>query len=184
MKNCIRKHTKIQLIITILFLWGTTQVVYAQEALEPRANPLDMATVKYKDTYIKITYGRPQKRGRVIFGEVIPFGALWCTGANETAELTTTKNIKINGHNLKAGTYSLFTIPEADKWTIIINSDPGQWGVYNYDSDKDVLRFKVPVATTEEVYEPFTIELELLDEGAELLVMWDRTKISIPVSFI
>jgi len=168
----------------ILVTVVNSHIVYAQESLKPRVNPLDMATVKYKDTYIKITYGRPQKHGRIIFGEAIPFGMVWCTGANETAELTTTKNIKINGHNLKAGTYSLFTIPEADKWTIILNKDHGEWGGYNYNPDKDVLRFDVPVKMTEEVYEPFTIEFELLDERAKLLMMWDKTKISIPVSFM
>ncbi len=172
------------ILTAILIIEGIMHIAYAQEALEQRLNPLDMATLKYMDTYIKITYGRPQKRGRVIFGELVPFGKVWCTGANETAELTTTKDIKLKGRVLKAGTYSLFTIPGADKWTIIFNSDPGQWGVYNYNSDKDVIRLKVPVESSEEVYEPFTIEFELLDERANLLMMWDRTKISIPISFM
>jgi len=172
------------ILTAILIIEGIMHIAYAQEALEPRVNPLDMASLKYMDTYIKVTYGRPQKRGRVIFGELVPFGTVWCTGANETAELTTTKDIKIKGRILKAGTYTLFTIPETDKWSIIFNSDPGQWGVYNYNFRKDVIRLEVPVTPTEEVYEPFTIEFELLDERANMLMIWDRTKISVPISFL
>ncbi len=172
------------IITAILFFSGMVHSIYGQEALERRASPLDMATIKSENTYIKITYSRPQKNGRVIFGEVVPYGKIWETGANETAELTCTRDIKISNHKLKAGTYALFTIPEKDHWTIILNRDPGQWGVYNYNQKKDVLRFTVPVSQTEEIYEPFTIEFEDLDEKANLIMMWDKTKVLIPVSFI
>lgn len=172
------------LIIAILIFGGIIEMAYGQEALKPRASPLDMATVKSEDTYIKITYGRPQKKGRVVFGALVPYEKVWVTGANEVAELTCTRDIRINKHRLKAGTYALFTIPEKDQWTIILNSDLGQWGVYNYNSKKDVLRFTVPVSQSEEVYEPFTIKFEEFDEEANLILIWDRTKVSIPIAFI
>jgi hypothetical protein len=85
---------------------------------------------------------------------------------------------------LKAGTYSLFTIPEKDKWTIIINADVGLWGAYNYNSLKDVWRFDVPVQSADKIYEPFTINFDHRNEVADLLMMWDNTKISIPIKFI
>lgn len=177
--------TRYKIIITaILFISGITHFTFGQEALKRRASPLDIATIKAENTYIKITYSRPQKNGREVFGELVPFGKVWETGANEVAELTCSRDIRMNNHRLKAGTYALFTIPEKDHWTIILNSDLGQWGVYNYNPKKDVLRFTVPVSQTEEVYEPFTIEFEDLDEQANLVILWDKTKVLIPISFI
>src|SRR5688572_31274397 len=101
---------------------------HGQEAVKPRPSPLAIAAIRYKDAYIKVTYSQPLKRGREIFGKVVPFDQVWRTGANEATEITTTKNIQINGTLLKAGTYSLFTIPQKEKWTIIINSELGLWG--------------------------------------------------------
>ncbi len=176
-------HSKI-IITAFLFICGLTHFASGQETLERRASPLDMATIKSENTYIKITYSRPQKNGRTVFGELVPYGKIWETGANEVAELTCTRDIRINNHKLKAGTYALFTIPEQDHWTIILNSDPGQWGVYNYNPKKDVLRFTVSVSKTEEVYEPFTIKFEDLDEKANLVILWDTTKVLIPIYFI
>ena len=157
----------------------------AQETLEPRLSPLEMVTMKYDDTYMKITYCRPHKRGREIFGnpELVPYGEIWRTGANEATEITITHDIKIAGNDLKAGTYTIFTIPEEDKWTIILNSELGQWGAYNYNEDFDVMRFTVPVKMTDVVYEPFTIEFEQHDHTTNILMMWDQVQVVIPVDF-
>ena len=93
------------LLCAVLFFCLATDIL-AQEAVGPRPSPLAIAAVRYKDEYIKITYSQPQKRGREIFGKLVPFDEVWRTGANEATELTTTKNIQINGTLLKAGTYS------------------------------------------------------------------------------
>jgi hypothetical protein len=144
-----------------------------------------MATARYKSTYVKITYSQPHKRNREIFGKLVPFGQVWRTGANEATEITCTKDIIINNTLLKAGTYSLFTIPEKDKWSIIINTDLGLWGSYNYNAKQDVFRFTVPTRSTGEVlYEPFTIQIDQRNEVADLLILWDKTKVSIPIKFI
>jgi hypothetical protein len=90
--------------------------------------------------------------------KLIPYDKVWRTGANEATEITTTKDLTINDQPLKAGTYSFLSIPGKEKWTIIINSDLGMWGSYNYNQKMDVLRFEVPVELLREtVYEPFTI---------------------------
>jgi hypothetical protein len=156
---------------------------HAQEALKPRLSPLEVVTLKYEDTYIKITYGRPHKKGRDIFGDLAPYGEVWRTGANEATEITTTKDIKIGGKKLPQGTYTLFTIPYRDRWTIILNEELGQWGAYNYNSEKDILRFDVPVTRMDELYEPFTIEFEQNENSANILMMWEHTKVSIPIEF-
>jgi hypothetical protein len=157
---------------------------FAQEAIKARPSPLAIVTARYKDTYLKITYGQPHKRGREIFGKVISYEQVWRTGANEATEITITKDININGQALKAGTYSLFTIPSKEKWTIIINSDLGMWGSYNYNQKMDVLRFEVPVEILKEaVFEPFTILIDQKTDTATLSLLWDKTKVSFPIQF-
>src|SRR6185295_4133383 len=84
--------------------------VFAQEQAKPRPSPVAIAAARYKDTYIKIVYGQPQKKGREIFGQLVPFDQVWRTGANEATEIHLTRDIKINNTDLKAGNYSLFTI--------------------------------------------------------------------------
>lgn len=171
--------------LAVLAFFFTSEFASAQEALKPRLSPLEMVTMKYDDTYVKITYSRPHKRGRKIFGnpEIVPYGEVWRTGANEATEITVTKPITIAGKSLDAGTYSIFTIPEEDKWTVILNSDLGQWGAYNYNSEYDVMRFTVPVENTDTMYEPFTIEFEQQNHSANILMMWVNTKVKIPVKF-
>ena len=165
-------------------LWLLVFMASAQDAVKPRPSPLAVVTSRYKDTYIKITYSQPHKRGRAIFGGLVPFGQVWRTGANEATELTVTRDIKINGTDLKAGSYSLFTIPQKDAWTIIINGELGLWGAYNYNSKLDVARFDVPVTpVTEFVYEAFTILIDPRNARADLVLAWDRSKVIIPIQF-
>jgi hypothetical protein len=175
-------------ICTVVFVIASFPFINlsAQTSIVPRPSPLAIVSARYKDAYFKITYSQPHKKGREVFGKLVPFGKVWRTGANEATELTITKNIQINGTLLPAGTYSIFTIPEKEKWTVIINSDLGMWGSYNYNQSLDVMRFDVPVQqiTGDTIFEPFTIQLVQKNEVADLLMMWDRTRISIPVKFI
>jgi len=157
---------------------------YGQEALKPRVSPLEMVTLKYESTYVKITYGRPHKKDRVIFGELVPYGQVWRTGANEATEITLTQDVLINGTRLKAGTYTIFTVPEKESWKVIFNSELGQWGAYNYNPDKNVLVVDATVSQTDVVYEPFTVEFQLQDTKANLLMIWDTTKAAITLEFV
>jgi hypothetical protein len=168
----------------LIFLLCLASTGKAQELLKLRPSPLAIASARYQDHYVKITYSQPQKRDRKIFGTLVPYASVWRTGANEATEITTIKDIQIDAILLKAGTYSIFTIPEKDKWTIIINSDVGLWGAYNYNPKKDVWRFDVPVQNTDKSYEAFTIIFDQRNEVADLLMMWDNIKISIPVKFL
>lgn len=169
------------LLITLLFI---TEVGYSQLAVTPRPSPLAIATARYKDTYLKIVYSQPHKRGREIFGKTVPYNQVWRTGANETTEITITKDILINNQPLKAGTYSLLTIPSKGNWTIIVNSDVGMWGSYNYNIKQDILRFDVSVETlTEVVYEPFTILIDQKTDKATISLLWDKTKVTFPIQF-
>lgn len=176
----MRKGLKFSLLL-FLFLPLLSE---AQEAIKPRPSPLAIASARYKDTYLKITYSQPHKRERSIFGNVVPYGQVWRTGANEATEITVTRDILINNIPLKAGTYSLFTIPEKDSWTIILNSDLGLWGAYNYNTKMDVLRFTVPSQLMQGiVYEPFTIMIDQKTDNAEIILAWDSVQVRIPVKF-
>jgi hypothetical protein len=170
-------------LIALLFLI-IPQFSSAQETIKPRPSPLAMVSARYKETYLKITYSQPHKKERIIFGKLVPYGQVWRTGANEATEITITRDILINNTPLKAGTYSLFTIPEKDSWTIILNNDLGLWGSYNYNPKMDVVRFTVPVQLMQgAVYEPFTIMIDQKNDKADIILAWDAVQVRIPIQF-
>jgi hypothetical protein len=171
-------------VLPTLVLLLTASFSNAQENFKLRPSPLAIAAARYKESYIKIVYSQPQKRSRELFGKLIPYGQVWRLGANEATEMTTTKDILINNILLKAGTYSLFAIPNQDKWTFIINSELGLWGSYNYNIKADVLRLDVPVKTISTESEAFTMTLDQNNELANLLITWDRILLEIPLKFI
>lgn len=157
---------------------------FSQETFKTRPSPLALTAVRYKDAYLKIVYSQPQKKGREIFGKLVPYGQVWRTGANEATEITITKNIQVNNQVLPAGTYSLFTIPGPEKWTIIFNADVGLWGAYNYVQKLDVMRFEATVQSNPTIIEAFTMIFDSKNDVADLLMMWDNVKITIPFKFI
>jgi hypothetical protein len=170
----------------LLFLLLTLPLfTCAQLAVQPRISPLSIATARFKDSYLKITYSQPHKQHRELFGALVPYGQVWRTGANEATEITLTKDILVEGQKLKAGTYSIFTIPNQTTWTIIFNNDLGLWGSYNYNQKTDALRFDVPSEVLiQTVYEPFTILIDQKTDKATLSLLWDKTKVSFSIQFI
>ncbi len=152
-------------------------------APEARMSPMAVTTAMLDgDIYVKVVYSSPRKRGRTIFGGLVPFGEVWRTGANEATEITSTGPIVFGPQPLEAGTYALFTIPGEDAWTVIVNGGLGQWGAYDYDPAKDVVRFDVDVDVVPRVHEAFTVSLEDAgDEGAALRILWDTTQVVVPI---
>ena len=132
---------------------------------------------------IKITYSRPLVRGRKIFGELVPFDKLWRTGASDCTVITTSEDISFGNNVLKAGSYSIFSIPSINEWTIIVNSDTTLHGETGYDEKKDIMRFKVPLEKNPNFYETFTIELNDINSKGEafLKILWENTMVKIPV---
>ncbi|MFT7031540.1 MAG: hypothetical protein ACJA2S_000030 [Cyclobacteriaceae bacterium] len=133
---------------------------------------------------VKVYYSRPQKKGRDLFGTKVPYGKVWRTGANEAAEIKTYQEITIGGKKLKAGNYSLFTIPNEKEWTILISSDLDYWGAYSYKENSDLLSFKVPVKTLPEVLEAFSIKFEGQGDNAAVMRLgWDKTMVEVPLKY-
>jgi hypothetical protein len=155
----------------------------AQEA-DKRISPVALASVKYKDSYIKVTYGQPSKKKRVIFGGLVPYNEIWRTGANEATEITFTREVIIQGKTVDAGTYTLFTIPNPGEWTIVLNKDIGLWGSYNYNFKQDYNRWTVPIQKLDgKSFESLTIQFDGKNNVADLNICWDDICISLPIQF-
>ncbi|MFT3886481.1 MAG: DUF2911 domain-containing protein [Flavobacteriales bacterium] len=145
------------------------------------------ATVSYDKDGLKVDifYNRPYKKGRQIFGGLVPYGEVWRTGANEATTFTTDQELTIGGQKLPAGHYTLWTIPGATEWTVIFNSRMYGWGVdfnrkASRDPSADVLQVKEPVMPTSGEVEEFTISMQ--DAPVPTLVLeWDRTRIAVPL---
>ncbi|NBC25545.1 MAG: DUF2911 domain-containing protein [Bacteroidetes bacterium] len=130
-------------------------------------------------TNVSLTYGRPSVRGREIFGGLVPFNRVWRTGANESTAITFTDDVLIEGEQVEAGTYSLYTIPGEESWTIIIN-DKLSWGT-QYDENEDVLRVEVD-AEESHFMERLMIYFEnVTEESGDLILHWDETKVSVRI---
>lgn len=161
---------KIFLLLTIITVSGS--MIFSQEVVQsPRI------TTQGKN--VKISYGQPSKRDRVIFGQLVPYGEVWRTGANEATEITFTKNAIFGGKPVKKGTYTLFTIPGQTEWTFILNSELNQWGAYKYNEikSKDVLQIKARASTSGASKEKLTISLP----SGKLVLEWDKTKVEVPI---
>ena len=157
---------------------GTGGVVPAPEA---RQSPLALASSTIDGTYIKVVYGSPRMRGRSIFGGLVPYGSVWRTGANEATEITFSRPVIFSGERVEAGTYALFTIPDRDQWTVILNNGLGQWGAYEYDESLDVVRVEVAPERAAQQHEAFTIRFDD-DEGRRgttLSIVWDGTRVPV-----
>ena len=158
------------LLIAFLFLTSAT----AQEDKSKRASPPAMVEANVNGVNVVIEYSQPSVKGRTIFGELVIFGKVWRTGANEATTISFDKEVRINGKKLAAGKYSLFTIPEEDEWTIIFNTVSDQWGAYRYKESKDALRVTAkPVKHSATEKMTFTI-----DKSGEIHLDWAETRVS------
>lgn len=155
----------------------------AQDLSFPQLSPEQTVVQQLGLSKVTVKYARPSMRGRTVFGDMLPYGQVWRTGANAATLITFEHEVSLANNKLGAGTYALFTIPDAQQWTIILNSDTEQWGANKYDPEKDVLRFKVPVTNLVAPQETFTIGFEEVALfSAQLQLSWDRTAVRIPIT--
>ena len=164
------------LSLSLLLLFAQVEM-FAQETIKS-----PKATAEGKN--VKVMYGQPSKRGRVIFGELVPYDKVWRAGANEATEITFNTNVEIDHKEVKAGVYSLFVIPQKDKWAIILNSSIGLWGAYEYEKikSKDVLSTDVPVKKISS-QEKLTYSFKDSKNGTVLTIAWDEVEVELPIKF-
>ena len=150
-------------------------------AQENRPSPPATADVTLAGKQITIKYSRPSMRGRKIMGDVVPYGQVWRTGANEATTLITPVALKIGSADVSAGEYTLWTLPGANSWKLIINKQTGQWGT-DYDEKQDLTRVDMQKSTLPQPVEEFLISWHnVSDRKANLVLEWETTRISVPV---
>jgi Protein of unknown function (DUF2911) len=137
-----------------------------------RPSPPAKAETTINGQKVTIDYSQPSKKGREIFGELVPYGQVWRTGANEATSLTTGTDLVIGGTNVPAGKYTVYTVPQTDKWWLVINKQTGQWGT-TYDQSQDLARIEMKVAKLDAPVEKFTISFP---DGNKLAIDWDATR--------
>lgn len=131
----------------------------------------------------RVIYSRPQKNGRVIFNELVEYGKIWRLGANEATEIEFFKPVKIGSTKVKKGRYTLYCIPDTNKWTIVLNKETDTWGAFKYNQSKDLLRYDIPVQKQTDITESFSMIFEKSPLGTNLLIAWDDVKVSLPIVF-
>ncbi len=179
-----------RIFFTAILMTLFSVALFAQNFTETDASPMDMAYFpnnfahdrKPRDkAIIRVTYSRPARNGRQIFGQVVPFHKVWRTGANEADEIKFYEDVELGGKLVKAGTYSLFTIPDEKDWDIILSSDLDYWGAYSYNDKHDVVRVKAPSKGLEDAVENFTIQFESTGEKQGVMKLaWDKTVVEVP----
>ena len=170
-------YTLAVLICTVLF----SSEAIAQEFKSLDKSPMDVAA--YPDNWresnkvVKVTYSRPQLKGRALT-KLAPQDKVWRTGANEAAEITFYKDVMFGGEPVKAGSYSLFTIPGNNEWTVILNTAKNVWGAYTYKKEDDVLRVTGKVSKNTKSVEEFSI---MFDKNMNMVMGWDTTLVTVPI---
>lgn len=144
----------------------------------PVLNKPDLVQATIDSTLIKINYSRPSMRGRVIFGEVVPWNRFWRTGANAATKISLSSPVFFDGKELPAGEYSIFTMPAKNGWSMMFNRDANIWGT-QYNPANDVLRVPMQVEQLREPMELMTIEVLPVNGGGAINVLWEKTKVSV-----
>ncbi len=170
--------------IVVAVLIGLLGATMAQAQIEsPRPSPNASLTQTVGLTDFTISYSRPGVKGRTIFGDLVPYGKIWRTGANHCTVLKANGDFVLAGNAITAGEYGVYTIPGKEEWTIIISEQNDLWGTADYTEEKDVVRFKVKPQTLSDLVESFTIDFSnFTDEGATLTISWEKTIVKIPVT--
>jgi hypothetical protein len=169
--------------IALALTLALSSLAVAVRAEEKRASPHDQASAAIAGKKVTIQYGRPYKKGRPIFGALVPYGQVWRTGADEATTLTTDGDLMIGTLRVPKGSYALFTVPGKNEWTLVINKTAQQWGAFSYDAKDDLGRVPMKLGASAAPIEQFTIELEPAGaRKATLKLSWDKLVASVPVA--
>ena len=171
---------KTYLFLVTMLLACVSYKSYAQVPRIPEASSTQTIIQDFGLGKITVTYSRPNVKDRKIFGSIIPYGEVWRTGANAATTITFTERVVIEGNPVPAGTYSLFSIPEKNEWTIILNKTVKQWGAYSYKQADDFLRFKIKPIHVSEKRETLTMAFANSNtKSTDLYLVWDHTAAAI-----
>ncbi len=160
----------------------TLATVAVTRADKDRASPHEEVSATVGGKKITIAYGRPYKKGRDIFGALVPWGQVWRTGADEATMLTTDGDVTIGDLKVPKGSYALFTIPGQKDWQLIVNKNPKQWGAFKYDAKDDLGKTTMKVAAATAPVEQLTISIAPAGNKGTLKVAWDKSVASVGIT--
>src|SRR6185312_17555152 len=166
--------------VVLLFILSISLFAAAQQDKSKRPSPPAQAQCKLPDgKTITTDYSSPRAKGRQIFGRLVPYNEVWRTGANEATTFVTTANLSVEGKDVPAGSYTIFTVPAQDKWTLIINKKTGEWGIpYKYQSE-ELARVPMQASSTPGPVENFTIAFNQGGSNCTLQMSWESTQASV-----
>jgi hypothetical protein len=169
--------------VLTVFLLTVTILAAAQQDKSKRPSPAASAECKFSDgKTIKVDYSSPRAKGRKIFGDLVPYGKVWRTGANEATSFVTDAALTAGGKDIPAGNYTVFTVPAPDKWTLIVNKKTGEWGIpYKYESD-ELARVDMSVSRTSAPVENFTIAFDQKGNACTMRMEWENTRAQVDIS--
>jgi hypothetical protein len=144
-------------------------------------SPRDSAVADIGGAHLAVDYGRPFKRGRTVFGGIVPWAEVWRTGANAATGFTTSRDLQIGGATVPAGKYTLWTLPTQTGWKLIVNRQTGQWGT-EYEAAQDLVRVDMQTRKLATPVEEFTIRLDHAANGGVLRLQWDDTEAFVPIT--
>lgn len=180
-------------IFASLFVMAFSTVSFSQSFAKLDKSPMDMAYFPNNFAHdrkgsdkaiIRVIYSRPAKNGREVMGKLVPYGKVWRAGANEASEIKFYQDVELAGKKVKAGTYSLFTIPGEKEWTIILNSDLDYWGAFSYKESSDVVRINAPAVRSDTTVENFAIQMDKkTDHNGVMKLAWDQTVVEVPFKY-
>jgi len=171
-----------RIVFAVSLLLAFTALASSQDKGK-RPSPPAQAQCKFSDgKTLTINYSSPRAKGRKIFAGLVPYGQVWRTGANEATTFVSEANLNVGGKDVPAGSYTIFTIPNADKWTLIINKKTGEWGIpYKYEGD-ELARVDMRVSPAPSAIENFTIALDSMGGSCTLSMSWENTQASVEIS--
>ncbi|MEQ9425398.1 MAG: DUF2911 domain-containing protein [Cyclobacteriaceae bacterium] len=167
------KNLFFAVMISVLGIIGFVAFKFLNET---RTSPKSSSNYKSEELKLKVDYSRPYKRGRTIFGGLVPYGEYWRTGADEATEIVFYQDVNFGGEQVDEGRYRLFTFPGTETWTVVLNSELSQWGAFEPNYELDVARIEVPIEKTKNSLEQLLIDFEDGQAGAILVIAWDNVK--------
>lgn len=154
----------------------------AQQLRTPAASPTQTIKQDFGISSIELSYSRPAMKGRKVFGDLVPYGKLWRTGANAATRVKFADDVTIAGAPVKAGEYVLYTVPGENEWEVVLNKGLTNWGIDGYKQDQDVARVKVKPVKLDDNVENFTLQLaDIKPNSANLQIMWEKTGVNVPI---
>ena len=173
---------KMRVAVVALLVLSFAAWLSAQDDKSKRPSPPASAECKFSDgKNIKVDYSSPRAKGRKIFGGVVPYGEVWRTGANEATTFVNSADVTIGGKAVPAGSYTMFTVPNQDKWTLVISKKTGEWGI-PYPEGSDLIRADMTVGKTDKPVENFTISFHEMGKGCHMYVDWENTRATVEIS--